>query len=40
MPEPVGTEDGDDIQTQGHLRMVAGVFVCLFFVTRYKMILL
>lgn len=38
--EPPCTEDGDDIQTQGHLRMVARVFFCVsFFMTRYKMIL-
>lgn len=37
--EAVCTEDGDAIQTQGHLRMVARFFVCLFFITKYKMIL-
>lgn len=37
--EAVCTEDGDDIQTQGHLRMVVGLFVCSFFITKYKTIL-
>lgn len=37
--EAVCTEDGDSIQTQGHLRMVTRFFFCFSLPDRYKMIL-